>query len=251
MDARYRREKDFHDQSFGAGGRKEVSKFYAIVRSSGAYYEQLLRARGANRRVLEYGCGPGSYAFFLARNGAEVTGIDISEIAIEQARERAAREQLETINFRTMNAEALEFADHTFDVVCGRAILHHLDLDKALTELARVLKPEGSAIFIEPLGHNPLINLYRHLTPHLRTEDEHPLLMSDLKTMERYFGQLDLRFFHLQSLLAVPFGGLQGFERLLKLLDAADQGLFKLAHFTRRYAWTVVLTLSRPKPQPG
>lgn len=247
MDARYQREKDFHNQSFGAGGRQEVARFYAVVRSSGAFYEQLLRTHSADRRVLEYGCGPGSYAFFLAKQGAQVTGIDISEIAIEQARERARREQLASINFQTMNAEALEFSDHTFDVVCGRAILHHLDLDKALTELARVLKPGGTAIFIEPLGHNPLINLYRHFTPHLRTADEHPLLISDLEMMRGYFGGMDLRFFHLQSLLAVPFGKFRGFERLLKLLDAADQGLFKLAHFTRRYAWTVVLTLSQPK----
>ena len=247
MDTRYEREKEFHDHTFGGGGRSQVAKFYAVVRSSAAWYEEELRAHGRAARVLEYGCGPGSYAFFLARHGAQVTGIDISPIAIEQATERARREHLEAISFRTMNAEALEFADDTFDLVCGRAILHHLDLTTALPQLARVLKPGGVAVFSEPLGHNPLINLYRHLTPSLRTVDEHPLLMSDWKLMENHFGRVEGRFFHLQSLLAVPFGRLPGFTRLLKLLDATDQGLFRLVPFARRYAWNVVLTLQEPK----
>jgi len=51
-----------------------------------------------------------------------------------------------------MNAEELKFADDYFDIVCGGAILHHLDLNKALSEIARVLKPDGKAIFVEPLG---------------------------------------------------------------------------------------------------
>jgi SAM-dependent methyltransferase len=247
MEARYQREREFHNQAFSEGGRKEVGRFYAIARSSGAFYEQLLRDLSAGRRVLEYGCGLGSYSFILARRGARVTGIDISEIAVEQTQAHARREQIPTINFQRMNAEALGFADQTFDLVCGRAVLHHLDLNKALAELARVLRPDGLAVFIEPLGHNPLINLYRRLTPHLRTADEHPLFMSDLRMLERYFGRVEGRFFHLQSLLAVPFQGLPGFARLVKWLDGADQGLFKLAPFSRRFAWTVVLKLSQPK----
>ncbi len=247
MEPRYQRERDFHNQTFSAGGREEAGKFYAIVHRSWACYEELLRAHGAHRRVLEYGCGPGSNAFSLAYHGAIVTGIDISEVAIEQARQRAEREQLNSVSFQVMNAEALEFPDHSFDVVCGRAIMHHLDLTRAFAELARVLKPDGVAIFIEPLGHNPLINLYRRLTPQMRTPDEHPLLMSDLEMARHYFGKIEMRFFHLQSLLAVPFRNRPGFESLLKLLDAADQALFKLMPFARRYAWTVVLTLSQPK----
>jgi hypothetical protein len=48
------------------------------------------------------------------------------------------------------------------------------DLSLACSEIARVLRPGGPAIFVEPLGHNPLINAYRKRTPALRTVDEHP-----------------------------------------------------------------------------
>jgi ubiquinone/menaquinone biosynthesis C-methylase UbiE len=64
-----------------------------------------------------------------------------------------------------MNAEATTFPDNSFDLICGSSILHHLNLDKACAEIRRILRPDGGAVFIEPLGHNPLINMFRKLTP--------------------------------------------------------------------------------------
>src|SRR5262245_23534608 len=145
---RIEREREFHNETFDSDTRASASKFYSVVRSSRAFYESLLHQNGANRRVLEYGCGPGSYAFFLARDGAEVTGIDISDVAIRQARERADKEGLKSARFERMNAEELTFPDGQFDLVCGRSIVHHLDLAKALPEVTRVLKPNGLAIFL-------------------------------------------------------------------------------------------------------
>jgi ubiquinone/menaquinone biosynthesis C-methylase UbiE len=75
--------------------------------------------------------------------------------------------------FDVMNAEELEFEDAAFDVIFGSGIIHHLDVPRAYSELARVLAPGGSAVFVEPLGHNPLIRVFRNRTPELRTPDEH------------------------------------------------------------------------------
>jgi SAM-dependent methyltransferase len=145
-----------------------------------------------------------------------------------------------------MNAESLDFEADSFDLICGTAILHHLDLNRALAELARTLRPGGMALFMEPLGHNPVINLYRHLTPHMRTIDEHPLLMRDLQLARRYFHGVRPHFFSLQSLMAVPFRRRRFFRRLLTALETADAALFRLLPFARRYAWQVVLILERP-----
>ena len=104
----------------------------------------------------------GSHAHFMATNGAaRVVGIDISDVAIEKARGASRAAGIENAEYRRMNAEFLEFDDNSFDLICGTAILHHLDLTRAYSELARVLKPGGLAVFMEPLGHNPLINVYR------------------------------------------------------------------------------------------
>jgi SAM-dependent methyltransferase len=177
-----------------------------------------------------------------------VTGIDISETAIAQARERAAREGAPgNLTLRVMNAEALDFPAHSFDLICGVAILHHLDLDRAYGEIARTLKPGGRAVFLEPLGHNPVINLYRRMTPSLRTADEHPLLARDLRLADRYFGERQTHFFTLNSLLAVPFRNTPFFSRLLDACDAADRVLFRAIPPARRLAWQVVIELAQPR----
>jgi SAM-dependent methyltransferase len=172
-------------------------------------------------------------------------------VAIEQATARGRAEGLdEQLTFRVMDAEQLEFPDASFDIVCGSGILHHLDLARAYAEIARVLAPTGIGVFTEPLGHNPAINAYRNRTPALRTVDEHPLLMDDLKLAERFFGEVDRRFFTLSSLAAIPIRNRPGFERLLGGLDGLDRWLFRIAPVLRRHAWMVAITLCDPRPAP-
>src|SRR5207247_702562 len=85
-----------------------------------------LRARCAGKRVLEYGCGQGKYTPRLAEFGGNVTGIDLSETAMANARASARAAGVE-VEFKAMDAEALDFPEQTFDVICGTAILDRLD----------------------------------------------------------------------------------------------------------------------------
>ncbi|MEW5818658.1 MAG: class I SAM-dependent methyltransferase, partial [Cyanobacteriota bacterium] len=129
--------------------------------------------------VLDYGCGEGLASKRMLEEGAlKVEGIDISEGMIEQSKQNNPDERA---NFQVMNAEELKFNDNQFDIIFGGAILHHLDLEKAFNEIKRVLKPSGYAVFVEPLGHNPIINYQRNKTPDARTPFEHPLLKKDIK----------------------------------------------------------------------
>lgn len=209
--------------------------------------ELLLEGGVTGRRALEYGCGPGSNAFLLGERGAAVTGIDISDVAIEQARARAEAEGVAArCEFEVMNAEQTSFADHGFDLICGTAILHHLDLEAAYAEIARLLKPDGRAVFVEPLGHNPAINAYRRRTPQLRTEDEHPLMVKDLELAGTWFGRTAISYFNLSTLLAVPFRRTRAFEPALAALQALDRALFRLPP-ARKHAWMVVIRLEGPR----
>jgi len=249
--ARLEREAAFHDRAFSEKTRAAAGKFYAVAQGSKQFYRDLLLRHGAGKRVLEYGCGTGSCAFDLARRGAAVAGIDIAPVAIELARERAAAEGLAgQVSFQVMDAESLEFSAGRFDLVCGSGILHHLDLERALGEIGRVLKPEGRAVFFEPLGHNPLINLYRWLTPRMRTPDEHPLRAGDLAVLGRFFARVEVRYFHLLSLAAVPLRALPGFGALLGALEALDHLRFRIPR-ARRHAWIAVMELSRPRASAG
>jgi SAM-dependent methyltransferase len=244
---RKRREREFHNDRFSHESREAVGRFYAVLSQSGALYRSEAVARCGDSVVLEYGCGPGSIAFLLSQTARSVVGIDISDVAIASARktalERCPGRRLE---FAVMDAERLAFDDNTFDLICGRAILHHLDLERSFREIARTLKPGGAGVFYEPLGHNPAIRLYRHLTPAIRTPDEHPLLMRDFRLARRYFERVQMRPFCLLSLLAVPFRARSWFPRLVGWLDAADQALFRLP-LMGRFAWTSVVVLENPR----
>ena len=217
-DDRKSREAEFHDRAFADETRQKVQKWY-LLHSAQDFYRELLESRSDGAEVLEYGCGPGSHSYFVAEHGAgNVVGIDISPVGIEKAAAEAEKRGLENISFRVMDAEQLEFADNSFDLVCGSAILHHLDLERAYAGLARVLRPTGTALFVEPLGHNPIINLYRNRTPSLRTVDEHPLLFDDLKQADRWFGNVRARFYYLGALAAVPARNTAAFDGLVRSL---------------------------------
>jgi ubiquinone/menaquinone biosynthesis C-methylase UbiE len=241
---RYQREREFHNEANVRWGA--VEKFYEIAKSArGRYKDLLMSAVAEGSRVLEYGCGEGGNAFALASRGASVTGIDISEVRIQRAIARA--EGLGGLTFKVMNAERLEFPDNSFDLICGAAILHHLDLDLALAEVARTLKDDGKAVFLEPLGHNAAINLYRRLTPAYRTPDEHPLLMRDLQLARGYFELVDAEYFHMTVLLATPFWRHRRLRNLGRALERLDDALMRAIPFVQRYAWMVVLSLGEPR----
>lgn len=253
MDARLDREREFHDRAFAENVRAGVKRFYSVTGALFEWYEDELAKRAPGARALEYGCGPGSRAFHLARNGAHVVGIDISPVAIEQATEQGRSEGLDDrLEFRVMDAEALDFPDDSFDIVCGSGIIHHLDLARAYAEIARVLKPDGVALFTEPLGHNPAINWYRNRTPDMRTVDEHPLLMKDLDLARRWFDGVDTRFFTLMPLFAIPLRNRRNFGRVVSALDGVDRALFRAVPPLRRQAWMAGMTLTRPRsPAPA
>ena len=246
--AKIEREKQFHDDSYSEGQRlQQVGKFYSITGTITKAYKEKIIARSRNARAIEYGCGTGSYIGELANSPAKsAIGIDISPVAIEVARKQAAEQELkDNVDFQLMNAENLEFAESSQDLICGSGILHHLDLDLAVDSIVKTLKPDGKAIFIEPLGHNFLINLYRNLTPNIRTEDEHPLLKKDLEKIASKFKQSKISYFYLTSLVASLIAKKPGFEVLLSFCQQIDRILLKLP-IIKQQAWMVLIELEQP-----
>jgi 2-polyprenyl-3-methyl-5-hydroxy-6-metoxy-1,4-benzoquinol methylase len=104
--------------------------------------------RHAGKRLLDVGCGTGYVASLYARGGATVTAVDIAERSVELTRQRLKLLHL-TADVRVANAEALPFADGSFDVVSSFGVLHHTpDTGRALREVHRVLVPGGKAILM-------------------------------------------------------------------------------------------------------
>ena len=121
-----------------------------------------LAARPA-ARVLEIGCGLGDYTPYFARGwSGMLVGIDAAHGLLREARQAGSSRHASArvplgVELSAADAAALPFRDATFDAVLGNAVLHHLALDLALPELARVLKPGGIFAFAEPNLLNPQV----------------------------------------------------------------------------------------------
>lgn len=103
-------------------------------------------AGASGLRVLEIGCGMGTDGAQFAKAGADYTGVDLTEAAIELARKRFELFGLKG-TLQVADAENLDFADESFDVVYSHGVLHHTpDIAAAVREIHRVLKPGGRAI---------------------------------------------------------------------------------------------------------
>lgn len=101
--------------------------------------------RWRGKRVLEVGVGLGSDFVRFARAGAALSGIDLTEAAVEAVRRRLALEGL-AADLRVADAESLPYADRSFDLVYSWGVLHHTpDTARALAEVRRVLVPGGEA----------------------------------------------------------------------------------------------------------
>ncbi len=245
-------EQQFHDRQ--AGERAEYFRAHQseLAFDDEAYLDHETWIRPAfaqlgdvkGKDVLDYGCGHGMAAVVLARRGARVTGFDLSPGYVAEARQRALANGVSAC-FQQADSEHLPFDDESFDAVWGCAILHHLDLDRAGRELRRVLRPGGVAVFCEPWGGNPLLNLARRRLPYPgkeHTPDERPLRSCDLAPLMGIFPRLEVRGFQFLGMLRRAF---RRQPRPGDRLDRWDSALLRRFPILENWCRYVVITLRR------
>ena len=118
------------------------------------------------KRVLEIGCGNGADGVMFAKNGAEYTGVDLTDAAVDATRQHFKVLGLQG-TFQIENAEQLSFSDASFDFVYSHGVLHHTPHpDVAFREVHRVLKPGGKAVLM--LYHKHSLNYYLRIMGYMR-----------------------------------------------------------------------------------
>jgi SAM-dependent methyltransferase len=206
-------------------------------RDLGRSLRYVLQRLGAleGRRVLELGCGSGDYTVVLARRGALITAIDLAPSALAITRRRArANRVAERVRVARMPVEALALADAAFDWVVGLGVLHHADPVALAAEARRVLRPDGRALFREPLGLNPLLELARRRLPYrrkVRAPGDRFLGEGDLAALGDRFSECHLRPFYLFSMITRAVGREDSFP----LLWSLDE--FLLRRFRSLWRW--------------
>lgn len=249
---RIEREREFHNALSEAefGDRRTIDmlsqSFYSKREDSALWGPVWAKVGLSGKRVLDYGCGNGGFSYLLASRGALVEGIDISESFVDLA-SRSVPEGIPRPIFSTRDAHATGFADSSFDYVFGNGILHHLELERAYREVARVLRPGGRAFFMEPMEQHPLLVLLRKVTPSARSIDEKPMTLEEIQTAERFFSSAKHTEHFLFAVMAAPvhLASDKVAYWMIKGLDRVDGGLFKVFPRLSRYAWLTMLEMEK------
>lgn len=226
-----------------------TSKFYkfGVLEYVDNYAFSLLEERGlTGKAIVDYGCGSGWNSFRLAKQGANVFAFDISEEMIKALNQKVKQKKLKgTVVAKKMAAESLEYLDESIDGILGFGILHHVNLDLAIPEIYRVLKPGGKIVFREPLGKNPLINLFRFLTPKRRTSTERPLNFSGIKKFEkcnfREVKHTEFFLFGLFAFAVIGFKNRKLYSLVFDALNKVDKLILKIFPWLKEYCWITII----------
>jgi ubiquinone/menaquinone biosynthesis C-methylase UbiE len=184
-------------------------------------------------RVLEIGCGMGTDGAQFAKAGADYTGIDLTEAAVAFARKRFELFNLPG-TFRTADAEKLDFADETFDLVYSHGVLHHTpDIAAAISEVHRVLKKNGRALVMlyhrNSYNYKVNIRLLRRGGAHLLKWD------AGLRLIHRLTGEpIESLQEHAKKLREARNGSISDEEFLNQNTDGAGNPLARV--YSRREA---------------
>lgn len=197
------------------------------------------------KKVLEYGCGLGHISVLLAKSGAEVTGFDLSAESVAYGRRLAeANGVADRIHLDVCPAEELIYADESFDVVFGKAVLHHLAPAVAQPHLYRVLKPGGKAVFSEPMGMNPVLNFVRDHVYYPKKNPrgaDRPLNYDEVYSWAKDFSSMEIQEIQLLSMLERGLG----FNSRLRPLRKLDNVLLSTFPRLRRYCRYVVMRMTK------
>jgi len=191
-----------------------------------AMFRKGFRTQLRGKKVLELGCGDCRLVAIMAALGAEVTANDIAEKSGEIVAKINASGLLEKpIDFVQGDFLLADFPAATFDLVVGKAFVHHLTHKQEAAfyqKTAKLLKPDGEVRFVEPAVNSKLLDALRWMVPvpgrpsSLQTKkfakwkanDPHP----DRDNSSKHYKKQGLKFF--KEVEIIPIGFLERFNRL-------------------------------------
>jgi SAM-dependent methyltransferase len=167
----------------------------------------------AGKRVIDIGCGDGTYTAELAAAGAtSVLGVDAADVAVERARANCAGR--DNVSFEVVDIYSLEAPAERFDLAVVRGILHHLyDVERAIERVAKVA---DVIVVLEPNGYNPVLKAIEKLSPY---HVEHEEKSYAPRSLDRWFERCGGRVEASQFVGLVPMFCPDAFARVCKAAE--------------------------------
>jgi SAM-dependent methyltransferase len=193
----------------------KLSSYIANARISNAVLDV---ADFSNKRVIDIGCGDGTYTHeFVDRGAAKVVGVDPSREAIEVAQ---AASDSSLVSFECGSADALDWDADDFDIAHLRGVLHHADRPREA--IAEALRVAPLAIVVEPNGYNPGVKLLERFSAYHREHGERSFTARQLDRWVRESGgEATAR----QWIGQVPFFCPDGLARVAKRIEPLTEAL--------------------------
>jgi ubiquinone/menaquinone biosynthesis C-methylase UbiE len=218
-------------------------RYYKTTQRSTSFIDGWLQKNLPGKVFLDFACGDGRYAIKASQvYGAQLSvGFDLSPESVDNAEVDAKKAGVsKNTIFIQADAENTRLPGESFDVILCSGMLHHLDLKHAFPELQRLLAPGGVVFCVEALDYNPLIKLYRYMTPGMRTEWEkaHILSLADISFAKKFFNVRNISYFHIFSPVGahIPF--------LLPIFRWADIALEKIP-IIQLLSWMFIFELKK------
>lgn len=183
-------EKKFHDHwgSTTEVDKIDVEKYFSAEVSSDYRLAMSFLGQSKDKKILDLGCGLGEASVYFALKKMKVIALDISPGMLSCTKKLAEKYKvLDRITLLEAGAETLPLKGESVDLVFGGNVLHHVDIKKTSKEVKRILKKGGRAVFIEPLGYNPIIQVYRYMAGDVRTKMERPFTFKDVEILGKSF----------------------------------------------------------------
>ena len=254
LEARKQEEAGFHDAD-RVGHKDEIAgstpnrRFYEAATRVGDYMERWFQTAVPGTVFLDYACGNGIQTIRALRHKATLgVGIDVSEVSVANARETSRRAGFgDNAYFLQRDCEDTGLPANSFTTCLCSGMLHHLDLNRALPELYRIMAPGGRILAMEALAYNPFIKLYRSRTPELRTEWEsrHILSLKEVNLAKKWFRVENINYF----LMAAPLATLlpSGIPRRLGLrVGHAIDAIVTRIPILQLWSWQFSFELVKP-----
>ena len=214
-------------------GRRRADRRAAFFVTQGAL--------APGRSALELGCGTGVFLRRVARSGATIRGLDLSQDLLALARQELA--SFLNVTLDCGNAEQLPYGNGSYDAVYGSSILHHLDPLLALQETFRVLRSGGRLVFTEPNLLNPQVMAMFHLAP----AKPHLGVSPDERAFSRFRALVWLRELGFRGVSVEPFDFLHPASppRWMEAIDRLG-ALAETVPLLRELAGSLLIRATRP-----